>query len=246
MGDALDMNRNPFDIEMEKNIPSVIIDTGKAPIPSKFIPKSYKATVVSLIPWQMFPEEKPHLQPSTYKIPIAPKDGISVFHVGEAGYNVANPFDDTNIRVPVTPDEIARSIVEDYVSAQICLDEGACPGIFWVQGELTVEDVMQYYPEKVAEYRLKQTNWFKLLVGMADADFTKNKNILAISDIQRHAARSLGIKKDWVDFSVLGQDLEYCPFCKSIVPIGAVVCNVCREVINREAYNKLKGEVVNG
>lgn len=208
---------------------------------SQFVPKRYRCTVVSLLPWSPPPEEKPHLLPSTFRIPAAdPKTGIGVIHVGEAVYFQPNPFDDRNTRVPVSPNEVARSIVDDYINGQMALDEDTCPGVFWVEGELTEADVIKFFKRRIEEYKVKQTNWFKALVNMADADFTKNKNRMAISDIQREAARAIGYKADWVDFNVSAMDMKQCPFCKSTISVDAIKCPVCSEVVDATAYKQLQ------
>lgn len=234
MSDALEMNRNPFEDAKQEIAKSKKVQTKQA-----FIPKSYKATVVSLLPYETPPEEKPHILPSTFRIPVAPKGGLAVLHVGEGRYNVPNHFDDRNIPVVVSPDEMARSIVEDFVSAQIALDEGAGPGLFWVKGELSVEDVLSNYPEEVEAARARQKKWFQSLVSLADADFTKNRNRLSISDIQKAAAREMNITREWVDFTP--QELMKCPFCMSAISPEAVKCQVCNEIVNKEKYKEMVG-----
>lgn len=209
-----------------------------------FIPKKYQCTIVSLLPWEPAPEEKPHLLPSVFIIPKAnPKTGIGVSHVGEAIYYVPNPFDERSTKVSTSPNEVARSVVEDYVSGQMCLGDNCCPGLFWLEGELTEADVLKHFSNKVAEYKEKQINWFKALVNLADADFTKNRNRMAISDIQIHAAKYIGYNADWVDFNSQLIEMAKCKFCQSPISIEAIKCPVCNEVVNPEAYKKLREQV---
>jgi hypothetical protein len=222
----------------------------KEMIKEKFIPKRYLCTVVSLLPFEPPPENKPHLIPSTFRIPKADEQlGLRCTHVGEACYFVPNPFDDRNTRVTVSPAEVARSLVEDYVSGQMCLDENSAPGLFWLEGELTELDVLEHYGAEVEKYKLFQRGWFKRLVDLADADFTKNKNRLAISDVQKAAAVYLHYKAEWVDFiGTTLQDTKLCQFCGTTLLATAIKCLTCNEVVDAVAYKKLKAEMetVNG
>lgn len=208
--------------------------------------RKYACTVVSLLPFALH-EEKPHLLPSTYKVPSAKGTPykLSVLHVESAIYYLPDVFDDKrNIPVTTTPAEMARSLVQDYVSAHIATGEDAQPGMFWVEGRLSEEEVVRYHPTKVAECRRQQNNWFLNLCAMADADWQKNNNMLAISDIQRLAAEELGIKRDWVAFEV--PNLTKCPYCAANIDPISVKCFNCKEVVNVEKYKAMQSELANG
>src|SRR6266568_620758 len=183
----------------------------------------YGATVVTLLPKSLL-EEKPHLLPGVYNIPAATWGDIEVLHVDEGCQYIPNPLIDegqpgASIKQIVPPPEIARSLVDDYKSAHIALGENAAPGLFWVQGKLTKEEVKKFHAREVERARVQQTNWFRNLIAMADADWMKNHNMLAVSDLQRLAAKCLGVKKDWVEFAM--QETIQCPFCTTGIPSHA-------------------------
>lgn len=199
----------------------------------------YACTVVTLLPYAIM-ETKPHMIPFTFNIPAAdPNAGFNVFHVEEGNHFIPNPFDDKiNYRQVTSPAEMARSLVEDYSGALIALGEGAGPGLFWVEGRWTIEGIKRKFAKKLAEAQAKQERWFYNLVTMADADWEKNHNILAVSDLQRHAARYLNIKKAWVD--PIPTEANTCPFCKSVVDPTSIKCYNCKEVINPAAYKAMQ------
>lgn len=203
-------------------------------------PPTYGCTVVTLLPYS-FVEDKPHILPSTFAIPAAPEGGINILHVGEAIHYVPQAFDDKSIKQTTSPREMARSIVDDYSNSHICLAEGAGPGLFWVDGLLTISQVLRHHKEKVDNARERQKNWFHNLVSMADADWQRNHNMLAVSDLQRIAARSLGIVKDWVEFRAL--ETKQCPYCKAPIDPTSVKCLNCHEVVDVVRYKQMQAEL---
>lgn len=208
-------------------------------------PSEYMCTVVSLIPMELN-EEKPHMLPSVFNIPAAKQDDISILHVKEGIHYIANPLIDegkpgSSFKQITIPAEMARSICEDYKIANIGLGLNAEPGLFWVPGKYTAAQIKKEFPKRIATAREKQNNWFRNLVAQADADWQKNHNMLAVSDLQRHAARQLGIQKDWVELRV--QETKPCPYCTVPVPPNAIKCPNCHEVVDKEAYASLKGSI---
>lgn len=202
--------------------------------------RKYACTVVSLLPREVF-EEKPHMLPSTFRVPAAKYGDIAILHVEEGIHYVPNPFDSGSLKQTTSPAEMARSIVEDYVTSHICLAENCGPGLFWVEGRLTKDEVSKHFKAKIAGYKERQDNWFHALCNMADADWQKNHNMLAVSDLQRMAAQSLGLtdKYDWVQLRT--EATEECPFCKFRIAIGSVKCINCKEVVDKKAYDRLIG-----
>jgi hypothetical protein len=207
--------------------------------------KKYACTIVSLLPFDLL-EEKPHMLPSAYKIPGMKGDKFGIFHVEEGIHYIANPLIDegkpgSSIKQVTLADEMARSIVDDYASAQVCLGENATPGIFWVPGRLTAKQIIDNYPKLLRKYTEFQLNWFRNLCALADADWEKNHNRLAVSDLQRNAARAIGVRKEWVDFQT--EETDTCRFCSVPVPKAAVKCPNCKEVLDVKRYEAmLKGE----
>lgn len=204
-------------------------------------PRKYACTVVSLLPIELH-EDKPFMLPGTFIVPAAKYGDIAFLHVEEGIHYIPNPLVDegkpgSSFKTVTPPSEMARSIVEDYVSANIATGEDAQPGLFWVEGRLVREEILRFYFNQVAEAKRKQDNWFKNLIAMADADFTKNKNKMSVSDLQRMAARCIGYRAEWVDFA--GESVKQCPFCTISIPIDAVKCPNCREIVDRDRYKQL-------
>ena len=202
--------------------------------------REYGCTVITLLPRELF-EEKPHLLPGSYRIPAAKWGDIEVYWVEEGLQWIPNPLIDegqpgASIKQIVPPHEIARSLVEDYKSAHIALGEDAAPGLFWIQGKLDKEEVKRFHSGEIENARIQQTNWFKNLIAMADADWNKNHNMLAVSDLQRLAAKCLGVQKDWVEFAM--QETVSCPFCTINIPSHAIVCPNCRQILKADEYKK--------
>ena len=217
---------NPFEVDTEE----------------EHKPKKYACTVVSLLPIPLH-EEKPHILPFVFKIPAAGVEGISILHVEEGISYIPNPLIEegrpgSTITQITMPSDMAKSIVDDYRSAHIALSEDAEPGIFWVEGRWEIEEVKRKFKKQIHDCSVKQKNWFRNLVAMADTDWQKNKNMLAVSDLQRHAARALGIKKDWVD--PIDFETIRCQWCKASISPEAVKCTACGEIVNADAYRAMK------
>lgn len=201
--------------------------------------RRYACTVVSLLPREVR-EDKPHLLPSTFVVPAAVYGDIAILHVEEAIHYVPSPFDDRNLKQVTTPNEMARSIVEDFCSAHIALADNCGPGLFWIEGRLSKSEVKKFHGRKIMDAKERQDNWFNALCMMADADWVKNKNMQSVSDLQRLAAKCLGVKKEWVAFTM--EQTIVCPYCKASIAPDSVLCMNCKEVVNQKAYDELKGK----
>jgi hypothetical protein len=202
--------------------------------------RMYGATVVTLLPRELL-EEKPHLLPGVYRIPAAKWGDIEILHVDEGIQYIPNPLIEegqpgANIKQIIPPPEIARSLVEDYISSHIALGENAAPGLFWVHGKLTKDEVKRFHNRDIRKAETQQINWFRNLIAMADTDWMKNHNMLAVSDLQRLAARCLGVKKDWVEFVM--QETVQCPFCTIGIPSHAIVCPNCRQILKQDEFQQ--------
>jgi hypothetical protein len=206
--------------------------------------RNYACTVVNLLPRDIL-EEKPHMLPGAYLIPAAKWGSVAILHVEEAIHYVPNPLIDdgkpgSSIKQITPPREVARSLCEDYNCAHVATGDTAGPSLFWVEGRLTANEIKQYHKDKLEKARASVKAWFHNLCAMADADFTKNRNMMAVSDLQRMAARALGITREWVEFQI--QETISCKFCTTSIPPLAIVCPNCRQVLNQGEFNKLGGK----
>jgi hypothetical protein len=209
--------------------------------------REYACTIVNLLPYSIT-EEKPHMLPSAFTIPAGIKnsDGTvtpGIFHVLDGIHYVPNPLIDegkpgSSIKQTTPAREMARSICEDYNCAHVATDEGSEPGLFWVEGRLDADEVLEYNKEQYDHRLARMKNWFRNLIALADADWQKNKNMMAVSDLQREAARFLGVQKEWVDYVAV--ETLNCKFCTTPVPLGAIVCPNCKNVLDAKKYEEMK------
>lgn len=200
----------------------------------------YVCTIVNLVPKEIN-EHKPHLLPSTYNIPAAPKDGFSVSYIGQSIHYIPDPFDEKrSYRQTTTPMEMARSLVDDWKYANIALGENAEPGLFWIEGRHTHKEVSLKFEGLLNRAKQLQLNWYKNLIAMADGDWKKNHNMLAVSDLQKMAAQALGYEAEWLIDTIL-PDLIICPYCKAKIDPDSVKCYNCKEIVNQKKYDELAG-----
>jgi len=201
----------------------------------------YACSVVNLLPFELN-ETKPMMIPSHFTVPAAVGDIPGIGYIKEGLSWIPNPLIEegkpgSSFKQITTPAEMARSICEDYNGAHIALGDDAKPGLFWVEGKMTYEEIQKYHPEELATARRQQKNWFTRLVNLADADWQKNKNMLAVSDLQRIAANSLGVKKEWVAFINPDENIK-CPMCSVTISSDSVICSSCKYIVRPDKYKK--------
>ena len=197
------------------------------------------ATVVNLMPFTLA-ESKPGLYPGNYLIPAAPKDDISVYHVEDAHFFVYLDENRGSMKVPVPAERVAQSIVEDFRAAKIFVVPGeAEPGLFFLPGKLSVQDIKSKFSERLSEYRAIQKKWFEMLVAQADDDWSRYRQHRMISDTQRFAAKTLGLEREW-NITTIVENISKCPACTMNVPSSAVVCSSCQCILKPEEYKKLQ------
>jgi len=209
---------------------------------SELLTSKYACTIVSLLPFT-FTEDRPHMLPGTFTVPAAKEDDIAILHVEESVFWIPNVLIEegkpgSSIKQTTSPAQMAASICNDYKGSHIALGEDAEPGVFWVEHRLTKEQVKKFHADKIREALRKQKNWFKNLIALADVDWNKNHNAMAVSDLQRAAAKSLGVKRDWIE--VVAQENIQCPYCKTTIPVGSIKCMNCKEIVDQVAYKAMQ------
>lgn len=208
-------------------------------------------TVVSLLPFAL-KENKPAIIPGYFQIPpvksgqaqLVDDNGVRILHVGESIYWMESPFKGMPpIKITETPRAMCRSIVNDFIEAQLAVDQDAYPGLFWIEGEFNKEDVLKKFAPQIEKARKAQNRWFINLVRIADNDWEKSHNHNTISDIQRYAAKHLGMEKDWTTVTLNALMIQ-CPLCKELVRPDAIVHATCGYVIKPDEYAKLTNRIV--
>ena len=208
------------------------------------IPKSNQnSTVVSMLPYAI-KEVKPNIIPGYFQIPASRNGLPALLHVGSAIHWLESPFPkQPSIKMTELSTQMARSIVNDFVEAQICLDSDAAPGLFWIEGHVELDEVLKRHGDKVKAAEERQKRWFIRLVREADDDWAKSKSNKAISDIQRYAARTLNLDREWLS-TTLESIMEKCPMCKGFVEQGAIIHSICGYILNPTEYAKMKDRIV--
>jgi len=175
-------------------------------------------------------------------IPPAPKDDFVSVHVYDNSFGVYFDSDRGSLQVPEPADIFAENSIQTFLSAQIGrnTETGAEPGIFWVEGHLSREEIKKNYAEQLTKARLKQNLWFGMLVQKADLDWAKTQQVNHISDLQRKAAEGLNLEREWLLTSAtIGQ--ERCPACSYILPNPVPpICMNCKMILDEERASKLK------
>jgi hypothetical protein len=197
-------------------------------------------TVVSLVPYQVT-DTKPGINPYEYTIP--PSNGIipALLVIKDANSPLYRGSDMPNFNMIIPGEEIAKSLVNDYIRAQLVYAEDSHPALFWVPGEEKDGNiVITKYNKELEKARSAQNNWFKRLIELADDEWSKNHQHKTITDIQRFACRSLGQtdNKEWYTSPDPVQMIK-CPACMSMIESAAVVCKNCKHVVNKEQAKKL-------
>jgi len=80
--------------------------------------------------------------------------------------------------VPDTSDQVARSIVEDYIESQLGVDDEARPALFWIPEELKIEQVQEKFKVDIFKRLQIQKKWFLNMVMIADNDWSKYHQLM--------------------------------------------------------------------
>jgi hypothetical protein len=198
-------------------------------------------TIFSFVPLHIN-EHKPGLLPPFYQIPAS--DGITPNRlVVKQGSHHVYMGEDRTLPVVDTAESIAKSVVEDFLNSQIGRTEDAYPAIFYVPGELSVEEVLLEEAELIALLQECQKRWFLNIARMADDDWTKARKHNHISDFQRKAAAFLGWDPEshpWMAAEVKEVTAtKVCKACTSTINKLAVICPICRCVLDKTKHAEM-------
>lgn len=190
-----------------------------------------KATIVSIFPHDIIKEKKETIQPAEFSIPGGTIAEPSVTIVGPASWWKDYDFEQPMLEIQVSAVALAHSLIFDYCVGMLGCDmETARPGLFFVPGEFTADEIKSRYKMELATTKVKQDNWFKILVRLGDSLWSRmNGNPLVIWDEMRLAARELGIDRPWLkDYQVA--ELVKCFACGSLRNPEYPICPNCKNV----------------
>lgn len=119
----------------------------------------------------------------------------------------------------------AREIAED-IARELNGDsgEGSFHGVFVAAGPEPTEAELADARRRLAEFQLR-------LVAAADLEWERTKNPMFITDLERRAARQLGLEKPWLYDP---KPLAECPVCAEKIKPGVAVCRSCGAILDRE------------
>ena len=114
-------------------------------------------------------------------------------------------------------DDIARELNGDS-------GEGSFHGVFVAAGDLPTEG-------ELADARRRLEDFHRRLVAAADLEWERTRNPMFVTDLERRAARQLGLEKPWLYDS---RSLAECPVCAEKIKHGVAVCRSCGAILDRE------------
>jgi hypothetical protein len=196
-----------------------------------------QATVVSFLPWKV-ESTKPGVIPDTYSIPAAVGKYPGVLVINNAISPIYLDGDRGTFPTTIPVEELAGAIVGDYNVAFLGVDGDSHPALFWVEGAQTPESVVEKFKLQCESAKAAQNRWFLKLIRMADDDWAKFHQHKMITDIQRFAARTLGLNREWA-IEPEPVTMIKCPACTSLLEDTAVVCKNCRAILKPEEAKKL-------
>ena len=121
----------------------------------------------------------------------------------------------------VTAREIADDLARELNSDS---GDGSFHGVFVAAGPVPTE-------AELADARRKLEEFQRKLVAAADLEWERTKNPMFITDLERRAARQLGLEKPWLYDP---KPLAECPVCAEKIKHGVAVCRSCGAILDRE------------
>lgn len=200
---------------------------------------SDKCTIVTIYPRQIT-EVKVTLQPGTFHIPAGSYEKPGILVIGPSSWWREIDVEQPLLEIPTSSIVMADSIVKDYCNGLIaCNMSDAMPGIFYLQGAKTSEEVKKDHKFELDRAKLHQENWYRALIMMADVDWARtNGNPIAINNDARFAAKELGETRDWMkNFEKVG--LVRCIACGNLRDPRYPICSVCKAIADPEMAKKL-------
>jgi hypothetical protein len=129
--------------------------------------------------------------------------------------------DKRTLDVPISAREVALDLCREINADG---GEDSFFGAFVAQGERPQDD-------ELSEARRRLDAFYRSLIASADREWERSHSYLFINDVQRRAARHLGLDKDWF---YQARETFDCPGCGEKVRAGVAVCKTCGAILNRE------------
>lgn len=211
-------------------------------IKSQLARVEYVVTVCSIAPFPLS-EKKPGLYPGEFIIPACKDmfEDVEVLTIEECRFYVYLDLERGSFPVRASAEQVAVSIINDYINAQIAVSDGCYPGLFLVPGRATKKQVLD--GNLIQEARNVQMRWYESLVKLADDDWSRYHQHRVITDIERHAAKAMNLEREWIisiPEHIRNADQVVCLVCRSQLEPETILCPQCNFIINPEAFEKIK------
>ena len=190
-----------------------------------------KCTVVSIYPKEI-KEVKHTIQPGFFHIQPGTYDKPSILVVGSSSWWRDVDEGQPLLEIPNSSIQVADSIVKDYCNGLLACDMNEnMPGLFYVQGDVSISDIKTKHKSVLETAKRKQDNWFRTLMELADGLWARsNGSPLTISEDMRMAARELGIlSKEWMK-NFQAYEMVRCFACGSMRNGEYPICPTCKAV----------------
>jgi hypothetical protein len=128
--------------------------------------------------------------------------------------------DKRTMEVPISAVEVAQDLCREINSDA---GEESNLGVFVAKGEMPSAEELRKGREKLGAF-------YRRLVAGADREWERSHSYLFINDVERRAARYLGMDKEW--FYQARETVE-CPGCGEKIKPGVAVCRSCGAILDR-------------
>jgi hypothetical protein len=129
--------------------------------------------------------------------------------------------DKRTLDVPISASEVAQDLCREINSDG---GEESFFGVFVAAGEMPSDAELRQGREQLASF-------YRRLVAGADREWERSHSYLFINDVERRAARHLGLEKEW--FYHPRETVE-CTGCGEKIKPCVAVCRVCGAILDRE------------
>lgn len=129
--------------------------------------------------------------------------------------------DKLHVDIHITAREVAEDIAREINGDS---GEGSFHGVFVAAGPEPTDS-------ELADARRRLEEFQGRLVAAADLEWERTKNPMFITDLDRRAARQLGVEKPWLYDS---KPLADCPVCAEKIKHGVAVCRSCGAILDPE------------
>lgn len=198
-----------------------------------------KCSIISIFPKDIH-ERKITLQPGDFFVPAGSYEHPSILVIGPSSWWRDVGEDEPLLEIPHSSPVMAESIVKDYINGMIGCDmRTAMPGLFWLPGEITVQQLKTTHKLALDNAKKFQTAYYQALLKMADSLWARtNGNPLAIPHLAKLAATELGVNRDWTS-NFVQQEIVKCVACGAIRNPAFPVCPNCKMVVDTEKAKTL-------